>query len=213
MKSIFPPLHSGEGLWRAFLLSLLIHFTLFAYPVTQGDDTHDFAVERLRVYLSPVSEFSASRPQKLPTGSSQITSPDPAQTSSENSLDKWEKNKKPDSEEPLTTTQGEPNRYFSNRLLDQPTVPASGPDPDTYLKGKTDLPLFPVRLRLYVDSLGSVRKIELLSPEYLPGEKLDPIREMLMATRFIPGQIRKTRVPSYLDIEIDVSDYAKEHSR
>lgn len=213
MKSIFSPLHSGEGLGRPFLLSLLIHFTLLAYPGIQGEGTHNFTADRLRVYLSPVAEFSASHTPKLPAEPSIITKTYPAQISTKNSQDKWAKIKEPDSEEPLTTTQSEPNRYFSNRLLDRPAVPASGPDPDTYLKGKTDLPSFPIRLRLYVDSLGSVRKIELLSPEYLPSEKLDPIREMLMATRFIPGQIKKTRLPSYMDIEIDVSDYAKEHSR
>jgi len=212
MKSLFPPLHLGEGLGKAFFLSLLIHLSFLSYPAIQSSDTRNAHVQRLKIFLSPAPEFSASHETKPPTDSSYSTSFQPVWTATRNPQDKSAQIAISGTAEPPALPLEEPARYFSNRLLDQPTVPASGPDPDTYLKGKTDLPIFPVRLRLYVDSLGTVRKVELRAPEHLPSEKLDPIRDMLMATRFIPGQIKQTRLPSYLDIEIDVSDYAREVS-
>lgn len=103
----------------------------------------------------------------------------------------------------------EPARYFSNRLLERPTVPASGPDPERFLKGRK-LPKYLIRLRLYVDALGTVRKIDLREPEFAPPEDVEAIKAMFMATRFIPGDVKGTRLPSYQDIEIDVSDYSRD---
>ncbi|MCL2346334.1 MAG: hypothetical protein FWC58_10855 [Desulfobulbus sp.] len=96
--------------------------------------------------------------------------------------------------------------YFPSRILDRPTVPVSAPDPRRFLTG-TDLPALPIRLRLFVDTTGRVTKIDILPPEYIDPERIEPVKAMFMATRFIPGSIRGTRLPSYLDIEIMLSDF------
>ncbi len=97
-------------------------------------------------------------------------------------------------------------RYVPSRLLDRPPVPYSAPTPRKYLTG-TSIPVLPIYLRLYIDKSGKVVRIDAKTIEYLDESLLAPVKEMFFATAFIPGNIKGVDVPSYIDIELQLSEY------
>ncbi len=91
--------------------------------------------------------------------------------------------------------------YRSPADLDQPVRPRSAPDL-SLLKGLTWSGV-PIRLRLFIDSQGTVVDTQVLQSAD-PDEVLARVRAMFLATGFTSGTVAGQPVPSYKDIEITV---------
>jgi len=98
-----------------------------------------------------------------------------------------------------------PTRFYPNRQLDRYAVPISAPDPQKFLTG-TNIPAVPFRLRLFIDEFGKVVQAEALPPFTLGEAHLRVVKEMFLATAFIPGRLGGRDVPAYLDIQIQLED-------
>jgi hypothetical protein len=99
-------------------------------------------------------------------------------------------------------------RFYPNRLLDRRAVPISAPNPREFLTG-TSIPAVPFRLRLYVDEVGKVVRVEVRKPIVIDESRLQAVKDMFLATLFIPGHLKGRDVPAYLDIEIELEDVAQ----
>jgi hypothetical protein len=91
--------------------------------------------------------------------------------------------------------------FLPNAILDREAIPISTPNPRKYLAG-SDIPAVPFRLRLFVDRFGQVVDVRLLQPSFLDEAEIQPIKNMFMATPYIPGKLKDQEVPSYQDIEV-----------
>lgn len=89
--------------------------------------------------------------------------------------------------------------FAPSALLDRAAVPRSAPD-TSVLEG---LPFsgLPIRLRLFVDRSGAVVEARVLQTAEAD-EVAEAVREMFLATAFIPGRLRGQDVGSYEDVEI-----------
>lgn len=194
-----PPFWRDNRIGAAFVGSLLIHLCiLFSGAINPHVPAVSPEVRRLSVHAFPPVAKKADPSHGLSTvKNTRAESETPINTEATVSATHSLAN---------TNNHASVVRYFSNRLLDHPAVPASGPDPERFLKNKK-LPLYAIRLRLFVDATGNIDKIDLIDPEFAPPEEIEPIKAMFMATRFIPGRVQRTTLPSYMDIEVDVSDY------
>lgn len=90
--------------------------------------------------------------------------------------------------------------FWAAEALDRPPVPVSAPD-TARLDGLVWSGL-PLRLRLFVDAAGRVVDVQPLV--VAPGDEaaLPRLREMFVATAFIPGRRAGHDVPSRLDLEL-----------
>jgi hypothetical protein len=102
-------------------------------------------------------------------------------------------------------------RFYPNRLLDRRAVPISAPNPREFLTG-TSIPAVPFRLRLYVDEAGKVVRVEVREPFVIEESRLQVVKDMFLATPFIPGHLKGRDVPAYLDIEIELADIVQPSS-
>ncbi len=115
-----------------------------------------------------------------------------------------------------TTAESEPSGdgaddislYFRSSLLDRPPVPHSAPNPRKYLS-TTPISTLPIILRLYIDKSGKVLEIDVRTMETLDDSQVTPVKDMFFATSFIPGNIKGVDVPSYIDIEVKLSEYIR----
>ncbi len=96
--------------------------------------------------------------------------------------------------------------HFPGSILDRPPVPYTAPNPREYLTG-TSIPTLPIKLRLYIDVNGKVIQIEAKRLEYLDESIITPVKDMFYATTFIPGNIKGIDVPSYIDIDVELSEF------
>jgi hypothetical protein len=96
-------------------------------------------------------------------------------------------------------------RFLPSAVLDRSAFPIGAPDQGKYLTG-SDIPAIPFRLRLYVDEQGAVVKVEVKRPTPIDEASLQPVKDMFMATPFVPGRLKGRDVPSYLDIEVCLED-------
>lgn len=219
----------GEAIRVASMVSLLVHATILALPnYDAGLLQSHFGEKTLHATLTRISRES-TKPQDLEptpvlhTDASEKTKLDkklpepfgrpdasaekrpalPAQ-SSEQATDLPEA--PTDSSEIWGDKSDDTLRYLPSRLLDRPPVPYSAPTPSKYLTG-TSIPALPIYLRLYIDKSGKVVRIDAKTVEYMDESLLAPVKEMFFATAFIPGNIKGVDVPSYIDIELQLSEY------
>lgn len=91
--------------------------------------------------------------------------------------------------------------YRSPAMLDVPVRARSAPD----LSMLNDLPWsgLPIRLRLFIDSGGTVVDTQVLQSAEAD-EVVARVRQMFLATGFTSGLVHGQPVPSYKDIEITV---------
>lgn len=84
--------------------------------------------------------------------------------------------------------------------LDQPALPKSGPE----IEALDDIPTtgMIIRLRLYIDETGVVRRVDPLT--FAPDDEtaVRQLQQVFLATTFLAGQHQGQYVRSYLDIEI-----------
>lgn len=83
--------------------------------------------------------------------------------------------------------------------MEQQPVPVSAPDIN-WLEG-SDLPTANVRVRLYIDTEGEVRRVQIMAEN--AGEWA-PLQRMFERTRFLPGRRANANVASWLEIEVEV---------
>jgi hypothetical protein len=112
-----------------------------------------------------------------------------------------------ESEPSIDRSEGMPI-YFRSSLLDRPPVPHSAPNPRKYLS-TTPSSTLPIYLRLYIDKSGKVVEINVRTMELLDDSLVFQAKEMFFATSFIPGNIKGVDVPSYIDIELELSEYSR----
>lgn len=85
-----------------------------------------------------------------------------------------------------------------------PPLPKSAPD-STPLAGVPNSGL-PIRLRLFVDARGAVAKVEVLQASQFDAEAVARLKDVFLATGFVPGRSNGVDVASYLDIELSLAD-------
>lgn len=90
--------------------------------------------------------------------------------------------------------------YLPARLLDRPAVPKS--EPDLSLLEGLSVSGLPIRLRLFIAATGEVSAAELLGASPDDAEAVQRIREMFLATAFVPGLRHGREVPSFKDVEL-----------
>lgn len=94
------------------------------------------------------------------------------------------------------------DRFVAAGKIDAPPVPVSAPDigmltgvPSSGLK---------LRLRLYIDELGAVVKVQPREALSQDAEMIKRVAQMFYATRFMPGRLADQDVASYVDVEMQV---------
>lgn len=100
------------------------------------------------------------------------------------------------------------SHFYPSAALDRPPLPISAPNPRKFLSG-TDIPSLLFRLRLYVDSAGTVVSVETRQPIAMEETSIQPVKDMFLATMFVPGRLKGRDVPSYLDVEVQLDDLAR----
>jgi hypothetical protein len=98
--------------------------------------------------------------------------------------------------------------FFPSTVLDRPPLPISAPNPRRFLSG-TDIPPLPFRLRLYVDGTGEVVGVEAQLPIAMEESSIRPVKDMFLATLFVPGRLKGRDVPRYLDVEVQLDDLVR----
>ena len=91
-----------------------------------------------------------------------------------------------------------------SRTLDVSPLPRSSPDLSV-LTGSSSSGL-PLRLRLFVDEHGHV--VEVLATQVAPGDEevVQRLRRMFLETLFLPGKLNGADVPSYMDLELAITE-------
>lgn len=95
--------------------------------------------------------------------------------------------------------------FYPSRVLNRSPVPISAPDPRKYLAG-IDIPPIPFRVRLLIDASGTVVSVESDFASSPIEPHISAIQRMFLATTFIPGNLAGRDVPSYMDIELELTD-------
>ena len=93
--------------------------------------------------------------------------------------------------------------YRSPGELDRAALPISSPDLDK-LAGSAWSGL-PLRVRLFIDAKGTVVDVRVLRSNEDP-DVLDRVRQMLLATGFIPGRLNGADVASFKDLELSLGE-------
>lgn len=220
----------GRGVIRfASMVSLLVHATILALP------RHDFGLPKRQggvlplqatlVQISRGAEKPADSPPALLSETPEKSKTDKrpqepigradSSPKTANHLHHQPAERVTDSPEALTDSNRISNDksddislHYPSSLLDRPPVPYSAPDARKYLTG-TSIPALPVHLRLYIDKSGKVIRINAKAIEYMDESLLTPVKEMFFATAFIPGNIKGVDVPSYIDIEVELSEFIR----
>jgi hypothetical protein len=90
--------------------------------------------------------------------------------------------------------------HLPTSALDIPPMPRSAPD-EQYVEHVHRSGL-PIRVRLYVDAIGSVTETRLLDAAPGDEEAADQVMAMFRDTAFSPGRLQGREVASYIDIEL-----------
>jgi len=93
-------------------------------------------------------------------------------------------------------------KYWPTGQLEFPPLPRSEPDVSR-LSGVKASGL-PMRVRIFIDATGTVRDVEVIQADILDEEATDRVRDMFLATAFLPGKRESSAVASYMDIELDL---------
>ncbi|MFZ6754307.1 hypothetical protein ACO0KY_13125 [Undibacterium sp. Dicai25W] len=97
-----------------------------------------------------------------------------------------------------------PSTYLPSIDMDIAAIPVSAPDFDAV--PQIQQLLIPIRLRIYVDSKGTVKDIRVLQVGSANSEVLDQLQAAFYKTKFIPGRRKGVDMPSYMDLEINFSE-------
>ena len=95
-----------------------------------------------------------------------------------------------------------PKTHYARSEVDVPPLPKSAPD-DSLLEGVPGTGL-PVRLRVFVESDGSVSKVEVLHAEAGDAALAARAREMFLRTGYLPARRDGQDVPAFVDVEVVV---------
>ncbi|KAF7600225.1 MAG: hypothetical protein CGU28_03825 [Candidatus Dactylopiibacterium carminicum] len=178
-----------HGLLAAGLASCLVHGALLlAHAPWQASGPTDAAMRNetpLAARLHP-AQLVGSPPQEEAT-----PAPTPARRGSPQGTGR-------ESSARNTPVTPQEMHYWPADSLERRPVPVSAPD-SRWLEG-ADLPAANVRLRLYIDAEGRVRRTEIVADD---AEAWAPVRRMFEETRFLPGRRAGESVPSWLEIELD----------
>jgi hypothetical protein len=90
--------------------------------------------------------------------------------------------------------------HLPTSALDTPPMPRSAPD-EQYVEHVHRSGL-PIRVRLYIDAIGSVTETSLLGAAPGDEEAADQVMTMFRDTAFSPGRLQGREVASYIDIEL-----------
>lgn len=98
-----------------------------------------------------------------------------------------------------------PSTFLPSSEMKPAAVPVSEPDSQV-LNGVPNTGL-PIRLRLYVDKHGVVKDIHVLQADEMDGLAVERLEAMFYATVFVPAQRKGVDMSSYMDIEVNVTDF------
>ncbi len=95
--------------------------------------------------------------------------------------------------------------FLPSSQLDRGALPITEPD-STLLNGIQSSG-HPIRLRLYINAHGLVTDIRVLQADDFDKDAITQIKAMFFATAFIAGRHQGKDVPSYIDIELTISEF------
>lgn len=98
-----------------------------------------------------------------------------------------------------------PSTFLPSSAMELGPVPVSEPD-SQFLVGVKGSGL-PIRLRLYVDKYGIVKDIHVLQTDDADGLAVERLEAMFYATTFIPARREGMDMSSYMDIELNITDF------
>ncbi|SFC61778.1 hypothetical protein SAMN04515619_11066 [Collimonas sp. OK412] len=98
-----------------------------------------------------------------------------------------------------------PSTFLPSSEMDFGAVPVSEPD-SHFLVGVKNSGS-PIRLRLYVDKYGVVKDIHVLQADDMDGLAVEHLVAMFYATTFIPARREGVDMSSYMDIELNITDF------
>lgn len=93
-----------------------------------------------------------------------------------------------------------PGIFLPSSSMDRRPTPFS--EPDMQMVNATPASGLPLKLRIFVNSLGRVVNVTPISASPLDSDFVDDVIVMFRATTFLPGQSGGVDVDSYLDIEL-----------
>lgn len=219
---VFRPRGVSRVLYIASTVSVLVHVVVLASLVffVQANTKADVST---KFFAELVGEPSI-RPPFSPQSATPILDQPPSHelppelSQTGNSWNKLPRTLTPDSITESNQESGKKNSgrsndvsktyYFPSHLLERAPVPVSAPNPREHLTG-TAIPAIPIKIRLYINASGTVVNIEVLGPDFLDSSLIEPIKNMFYATSFIAGNRRGKDVGSYIDIEIELSDFVR----
>ena len=219
---VFRPRGISRVLYIASTTSVLVHVVVlasldfFVQANTKTDVSTRFFAELVgETYIQPSFTPQSATPILDHPPSHELP---PELSQSDNNWNKLPRTPTPDSITESNLKSGKKNSgrsnevsktyYFPSHLLERAPVPVSAPNPREHLTG-TAIPAIPIKLRLYINASGTVVNIEVLGPDFLDTSLIEPIKNMFYATSFIAGNRRGKDVGSYINIEIELSDFIR----
>jgi len=219
---VFRPRWISRALYIASTTSVLVHVVVLA-SLDVFVQVNSKAGVSHRFFAELVGETSIQPPftpqSAVPILQKPLShEPSPEISLSGNNLNKFPRMPTPDSntESNLESGRKNPGRsndvsqtyYFPSHQLERTPVPVSAPNPREHLTG-TSIPAIPIKIRLYINASGTVVNIEVLGPDFLDDDLIEPVKNMFYATSFIAGNRHGKDVGSYIDIEIELSDFVR----
>jgi len=98
-----------------------------------------------------------------------------------------------------------PSTFLPSSEMERGAVPAS--EPDSQLLNGVENTGLPIRLRLYVDKHGAVKDIHTLQADDMDAMAVERLKTMFYATTFIPARREGKDMSSYMDIELNLTDF------
>ncbi|WP_442781968.1 hypothetical protein [Collimonas fungivorans] len=98
-----------------------------------------------------------------------------------------------------------PSTFLPSSEMDLGAVPVS--EPDSHFLAGVKSSGSPIRLRLYVDKYGVVKDIHVLQADDTDGVAVERVLAMFYATPFIPARREGIDMSSYMDIELNITDF------
>ena len=98
-----------------------------------------------------------------------------------------------------------PSTFLPSSEMDLGAVPVSEPDSRFLVGVKSGGS--PIRLRLYVDKYGVVKDIHVLQADDTDRLAVERLEAMFYATTFIPARRDGMDMSSYMDIELNITDF------
>jgi hypothetical protein len=98
-----------------------------------------------------------------------------------------------------------PSTFLPSSQMERGAVPTS--EPDSQLLNGVENTGLPIRLRLYVDKHGVVKDIHTLQADDMDAMAVERLKAMFYATKFIPARREGKDMSSYMDIELNLTDF------